>query len=158
MKSFHTSLRQGVLLLVLLCSLGAVAQTNRARHGDDQPSLLQSINEGDTIVERKFEGKIHDVVEDPPHFSGGYDALKKWMSENNQYSSAGSGVHSRVVLSFVVEPDGSISNIQVIRSVTPDFDKEAVRLVKAMPKWVPGRQNGEAVRVKYNMPVLFKLQ
>ena len=158
MKSFHTSLRQGVLLLVLLCSLGAVAQTNRARHGDDQPSLLQSINEGDTIVERKFEGKIHDVVEDPPHFPDGNVALMGWLSENIQYPPSGDGVQGRVILSFVVEPDGSISNVQVIRSLTPDFDKEAVRLVKAMPKWVPGRQNGEAVRVKYNLPVLFKLQ
>ena len=158
MKSFHTSLRQGVLLLVLLCSLGAVAQTNRARHGDDQPSLIQLKIEGDTIAEKKFEGKIHDVVEDPPHFPDGNAALMGWLSENIQYPPSGDGVQGRVILSFVVEPDGSISNIQVIRSVTPDFDKEAVRLVKAMPKWVPGRQNGEAVRVKYNMPVLFKLQ
>ena len=68
------------------------------------------------------------------------------------------GVQGRVVVSFVVERDGSITDVKVVRSVDPSLDKEAVRVVKSMPRWIPGKQNGQAVRVKYNVPVAFRLQ
>ena len=72
--------------------------------------------------------------------------------------AAENGVQGRVIVQFVVEKDGSVTDVHVARSVDPSLDKEAVRVVKVMPKWIPGKQNGSAVRVKYTVPVLFKLQ
>ncbi len=104
--------------------------------------------------------KIFDVVEQQPSFPGGNAALMQWLGQNIHYPAVAeeNGIQGRVVVSFVVEPDGSISNVQVVRGVDPSLDKEAVRVCKQMPKWNPGKQNGQAVRVKYNLPVQFKLQ
>ena len=83
-----------------------------------------------------------------------------YLSSHLQYPVVAqeNGVQGRVVVSFVVERDGSISDVKIARSIDPSLDKEAVRVVKSMPKWNPGKQNGSAVRVKYNVPVSFKLQ
>ena len=112
------------------------------------------------VVQQEVSQKIHEVVEQPPQFPGGQAALLSWLSQNIHYPPVAeeNGIYGRVVVSFVVEPDGSISNVQVVRGVDPSLDKEAVRVTKAMPKWLPGKQNGQAVRVKYNLPVTFKLQ
>ncbi len=107
-------------------------------------------------IPRVYSGKVWDVVEQQPSFPGGYAALMSWLANNIRYPQEVCG-QGRVVVSFVVEPDGSISNVQVVRSVDPSFDKEAVRVTKAMPRWIPGKQNGKAVRVKYNLPVTFRL-
>ena len=111
-------------------------------------------------VKQEVTQKIFDVVEQQPQFPGGQSALLSWLSQNIHYPPVAeeNGIQGRVVVSFVVEPDGSISNVQVVRGVDPSLDKEAVRVTKAMPKWQPGKQNGQAVRVKYNLPVTFKLQ
>ena len=111
-------------------------------------------------VQQVVTQKIFEVVEQQPQFPGGQAALFSWLSQNIHYPPVAeeNGIQGRVVVSFVVEPDGSISNVQVVRGVDPSLDKEAVRVTKAMPKWQPGRQNGQAVRVKYNLPVTFKLQ
>lgn len=104
--------------------------------------------------------KVFDVVEEMPSFPGGNGALIAWLAENVKYPVVAqeNGVSGRVIVSFVVERDGSITDVQVVRSVDPSLDKEAVRAVKSMPKWIPGKQNGQAVRVKYNVPVVFRLQ
>ena len=106
------------------------------------------------------ENKVFDVVEQMPSFPGGMPALMKWLSDNMKYPpiAAENGVQGRVIVQFVVEKDGSVADVHVARSVDPSLDKEAVRVVKVMPKWIPGKQNGSAVRVKYTVPVLFKLQ
>ena len=111
-------------------------------------------------VKQEVTQKIFDVVEQQPSFPGGQGALLAWLNQNIHYPPVAeeNGIQGRVVVSFVVEPDGSISNVQVVRGVDPSLDKEAVRVTKAMPKWQPGKQNGQAVRVKYNLPVTFKLQ
>ena len=111
-------------------------------------------------VKQEVTQKIFDVVEQQPQFPGGQAALFSWLSQNIHYPPVAeeNGIYGRVTVSFVVEPDGSISNVQVVRGVDPSLDKEAVRVTKAMPKWQPGKQNGQAVRVKYNLPVTFKLQ
>ncbi len=112
------------------------------------------------VVQQEVSQKIHEVVEQPPQFPGGQAALLSWLSQNIHYPPVAeeNDIYGRVVVSFVVESDGSISNVQVVRGVDPSLDKEAVRVTKAMPKWLPGKQNGQAVRVKYNLPVTFKLQ
>ena len=106
------------------------------------------------------ENKVFDVVEQMPSFPGGQSALMSWLSQNIKYPviAAENGVQGRVVVQFVVEKDGSITDVKVVRSVDPSLDKEASRVVKSMPHWIPGKQNGSAVRVKYTVPVSFKLQ
>ena len=104
--------------------------------------------------------KTFEVVEQMPQFPGGDAALMKFLSDNVKYPVVAqeNGVQGRVVISFVVERDGSITDVKVARSVDPSLDREAARVVKSMPNWIPGKQNGSAVRVKYNVPVSFRLQ
>ena len=111
-------------------------------------------------VKQEVAQKVWEVVEQQPSFPGGPSALMQWLSSNIHYPPVAeeNGIQGRVVVSFIVEPDGHISNVQVVRGVDPSLDKEAVRVCNAMPKWQPGKQNGQAVRVKYNLPVTFKLQ
>ena len=106
------------------------------------------------------ENKVFDVVEQMPSFPGGMPALMQWLSQNIKYPviAAENGVQGRVIVQFVVEKDGSVTDVHVAKSVDPSLDKEATRVVKAMPRWNPGKQNGSAVRVKYTVPVMFKLQ
>lgn len=98
-----------------------------------------------------------DVVEQQPSFPGGNAALMLWLNNNIRYP-LDVCAQGRVVVFFVVEPDGSISNVQVARSIDPSFNRETVRVTKAMPKWIPGKQNGKEVRVKYNLPVSFRVK
>lgn len=109
---------------------------------------------------QEVETKIFDVVEVMPSFPGGNSALMEYLNSSIKYPVVAqeNGVQGRVVISFVVERDGSITDVQVARSVDPSLDKEAMRVVRQMPKWNPGKQNGAAVRVKYNLPVAFRLQ
>jgi TonB family protein len=100
------------------------------------------------------------MVEQKPSFPGGDAAMKKWLGENISYPAAAyeEGVEGRVTVQFIVEKDGSLSNVQVVRRKHPALDAEAVRVVNEMPKWTPGRNNGQPVRVTYNLPVTFRLQ
>ena len=104
--------------------------------------------------------KVFDVVEEMPSFPGGQGALMQYLASNIKYPVVAqeNGVQGRVIVSFVVERDGSISDVKVARSVDPSLDREAQRVVKSMPRWKPGKQNGSAVRVKYTVPVVFRLQ
>ena len=109
---------------------------------------------------KEEETKVFDVVEVMPTFPGGQQALFEWLSKNIKYPVVAeeNGVQGRVIVTFVVERNGSITDVQVVKSVDPSLDKEAVRVVKAMPHWIPGKQNGSAVRVKFTVPVTFRLQ
>lgn len=99
-------------------------------------------------------------VQQQPEFPGGEAAMYKWLSDHIQYpaTAAEEGVSGRVVVQFIVSKTGAIEDVQVVRGRHPALDKEALRVVKAMPKWNPGRNNGQAVKVTYNLPVTFKLQ
>lgn len=104
--------------------------------------------------------KVHEHVEVMPQFPGGNVELMRYLGTNIKYPTiaAENGIQGRVVLKFVVSKDGSISNIQIVRSLDPSSDKEAIRVIKGMPKWIPGMQNGHPVAVYFTLPVLFKLQ
>ena len=104
--------------------------------------------------------KVFDVVEVMPSFPGGQGALIQYLNSHVKYPVVAqeNGIQGRVTISFVVERDGSITDVKVARSVDPSLDKEAARVVSSMPRWTPGKQNGSAVRVKFNVPVVFKLQ
>lgn len=106
------------------------------------------------------ETKIFTVVEQMPMYPGGDGALMGYLRDNIHYPTvaAENGVQGRVVVGFVVERDGSITDVKILRGVDPSLDREAMRVVKNMPKWTPGKQNGSAVRVKYQVPVSFRLQ
>ncbi|WP_303153926.1 energy transducer TonB [uncultured Prevotella sp.] len=106
------------------------------------------------------ETKIFTVVEQMPMYPGGEGALMGYLRDNIHYPTvaAENGVQGRVVVGFVVERDGSITDVKILRGVDPSLDREAMRVVKNMPKWTPGKQNGSAVRVKYQVPVSFRLQ
>ena len=103
---------------------------------------------------------IFQVVEKMPSFPGGDAALFKFLGDNVKYPviAQENGVQGRVICQFVVNRDGSIVDVEVVRSVDPSLDKEAIRVIKSMPKWSPGQQRGKPVRVKYTLPVNFKLQ
>ena len=128
---------------------------------DDANGEVLKLKEAVAQPEPKPEvEKVFDVVEQMPSFPGGPSALMEWLSNNVKYPVVAqeNGVQGRVVVSFVVERDGSITDVKVVRGVDPSLDKEASRVVRAMPRWIPGKQNGSAVRVKYNVPVAFRLQ
>lgn len=112
------------------------------------------------ISHKVNDGKIYDVVEQMPSFPGGPSALMQCLANNIKYpvEAEEKKIQGRVVCTFVVESDGSITNVQVWKPVVPSLDKEAVRVIKSMPKWIPGRKDGKPVRVKYNVPVTFRIQ
>ncbi len=103
--------------------------------------------------------RVYDVVEQMPSFPGGISGLRTYLNQNIRYPAEAQEicVQGRVVVSFVVGKDGHISDVTVLRSVDPSLDKEAVRVIRNMPRWSPGKQGGEPVRVRYNVPVSFRL-
>lgn len=105
----------------------------------------------------EFKNKIFDAVEDMPEFPGGTIALIQYFTKTVKYPEEAEtkGEHGRVICTFVVEADRKVSNTMIAKGVTPALDKEAERVVKSMPKWIPGKKNGQNVRVKYTLPIKF---
>ena len=114
----------------------------------------------DTWIPDPESTEVYDVVRQMPSFPGGDKKLMEYLAENTQYPKGceESCIQGRVIVTLVIEKDGSISNVKVVRSLDPLMDAEAVRVVSSMPKWYPGKQNGIAIRVKYTLPVSFRLQ
>ena len=136
-----------------------------------EETAIQASEETGQAVEVKYvpveveeeepeEQQIFQVVEEMPEFPGGMAECLKFLGKNIKYPtiSQENGVQGKVIVQFVVNKDGSIVDPVVVRSVDPYLDKEALRVIKTMPKWKPGKQRGKAVRVKYTVPVTFKLQ
>lgn len=112
-----------------------------------------------STAQTKKNDMVFDVVEVMPQYPGGPIAMLKYLMENIKYPEQAmkEGIQGRVAVRFIVEKDGSISDVKPILSVHPLLNKEAVRVVESMPKWSPGKQNGKPVRVRFNVPVMFKL-
>lgn len=104
--------------------------------------------------------EIFEFVEEPTEFPGGQAELQKYLGKSIRYPEIAidNGIQGRVVVTFVIEKNGKPSNVKVVRSVDPSLDKEAIRVVEAMPAWKPGKQQGKAVRQRFNLPVVFRLQ
>ncbi len=142
----------------------AFGQTNVDNGQDDRTQFQTAVDE--VVVEKKEEKpkevkeEIHTLVEQMPQFPGGDAALMKYLSSHINYPpmAAENNVQGKVILQFVVEKDGRVGEVKIARSVDKDLDKEAIRVVKSLPKFTPGRQNGYPVRVWYTLPVNFKLQ
>ena len=129
---------------------------------DDIQAAVEVKGYGTVEVEEEEveEEQIFQVVEEMPEFPGGMGECMKWLGKNMKYPtiSQENGVQGRVIVQFVVNSDGSIVDAQVVRGVDPYLDKEALRVIGLMPKWKPGKQRGKAVRVKFTLPVMFRLQ
>jgi protein TonB len=124
----------------------------------DVVEQMPSFAGGEYVVRyRDEEGNVHEQTKTCPPGQAG---LFQYLSNTIQYPVVAeeNGVQGRVIVTFVVERDGSITDVKVVKSVDPSLDREAVRVVRSMPKWTPGKQKGDAVRVKYTMPVTFRLQ
>lgn len=129
---------------------------------EDQGQVVE-INENMNIVVEELpeEETIYNIVEEQPEFPGGTKALFEWIQKNMKYPSISrnNGSHGTALMGFTVNSDGSITDVQVIKSTNDMYlDKEAERVVKAMPKWKPGKQAGKAVRVSFKLPIKFILQ
>lgn len=120
---------------------------------------LTTVSAQKTVVAEKNQ-QAFDVVEQMPEFPGGIKALLDYLCQNVKYPADAEKqkIEGRVIANFVVETDGSISNVEVFRPVFPSLDAEAVRVLSAMPKWKPGMQSGKVVRVKYTVPISFNLK
>jgi protein TonB len=118
----------------------------------------QAVVEAPKVAAPKVE--IFEFVEQMPEFNGGEDALRAYLSKNINYPKQANeqGIAGRVVLNFVVNEDGDITDIKVVRGIGYGCDQEAMRVVNSMPKWKPGKQNGKAVKVSFSLPIMFKLE
>lgn len=132
--------------------------------GTDDLNVVREHKEEVIVEEKKPEpvddNQVFTVVEQKPQFPGGDAALLKWVSEHIRYPAMAqeNNIQGRVVVQFVVTKTGAVGEVKVVRGKDPDLDKEAVRVVKSLPKFVPGKMNGHAVNVWYTLPIQFKLQ
>ena len=125
----------------------------------EQGDIVTMEGEVEAPVQESPADDAFDVVEQMPEYPGGPKALMEFLNNNVQYPAEAekAGIQGRVIATFVVEKDGSISNAKVVKSVNPLLDAEAIRVISAMPNWIPGKQNGKVVRVKYTVPLSFNL-
>ncbi|RNC65907.1 energy transducer TonB [Proteiniphilum sp. X52] len=147
--------QQEIQASTLQISIADVMGTDE-QHGID----ISELSRPKVVVEEKIEeDKPLENAEQAPSFPGGVDALNKFLSENIHYPiiAQESGIQGRVVIKFVVSRTGDIMDVQVIRGVDASLDKEAVRVVQSMPRWIPGKQKGKAVSVYFTLPVEFRL-
>lgn len=136
----------------------AFGQTDFDKGTDDLNVVREHKDE--IVVEEKKEEKVFNAVEQMPQFPGGEAELMKYISNNIKYPTMAmeNNIQGRVVVQFVVTSTGKIGEVKVVRSKDPDLDKEAVRVVKSLPNFIPGKMNGQAVNVWYTLPITFKLQ
>lgn len=150
----------------LFFALGLMASVVGVNAQNEDKIIIVSAEhqpEGVEILEvfepKPDENAIFQVVETQPEFPGGMAELMKYLQKNTRYPKVckEQGLQGRVIVQFVVNTDSTISDVNVIKPVNPHFDEEALRVVKAMPKWKPGTQRGEPVRVRFFLPVTFRL-
>lgn len=120
---------------------------------------LTTVSAQKTVVAKKNQ-KVFDVVEQMPEYPGGQAALFEFISKNVKYpeDAVKKKVEGKVFVTFVVDTDGKITDVSLLRKVFPSLDAEAIRVISAMPNWIPGKQKGQVVRVKYTVPLIFRLK
>ena len=126
----------------------------------EQNEVIEEYVAPEVVEEVVVEEEIFQIVEEMPSFPGGEAKLNDYIAKNVKYPQIAreTGIQGHVFVGFVIEPDGSISNVRLLRGIGGGCDEEAIRVVKSFPKWKPGKQRGKAVRVSYQLPVFFKLQ
>ena len=137
-----------------------IEETTTTINEDNQARVEVKYVPVQVVEEEPEEQTIFEVVENMPDFPGGQAALMQYLAKNIKYPTIAqeNGTQGRVIVQFVVNKDGSIVDAKVVRSVDPYLDKEALRVINTMPKWKPGMQRGKPVRVKFTVPVMFRLQ
>ena len=120
---------------------------------------LTTVSAQKTVVAKKNQ-KVFDVVEQMPEYPGGQAALFEYLSKNIKYPADAEKkkVEGKVFVTFVVDSDGKITDVSLLKKVFPSLDAEAIRVISAMPNWIPGKQKGQVVRVKYTVPIMFRLK
>lgn len=158
-KGFWWKLLATLPVLALLLIVNARASAQQVKKTDETVYEFSTKDITDIKIKKVDNDSIYQIVEQMPEFPGGIDKLATYISENIKYPEAAKekGVSGRVFISFVIEKDGAVSNVEVARGIGKECDDEAVRVVKAMPKWKPGLMKGKPVRVNYMLPVNFKL-
>lgn len=143
-----------MIVVLLMMSVGNIACAQNV------PLIIDPDKVDEYLAERKDTINVYDCVEQMPSFPGGSQKLKEFIEENLRYPKEleETCVQGRVIVRFIVERNGKLSNVKVVKSVHPALDKEALRIVKLMPRWIPGRQNGITVRVKCYIPIIFRLK
>ena len=141
-------------IILLMMTVGDIACAQNV------PLIIDPDKVDQYLAERKDTINVYDCVEQMPSFPGGSQKLKEFIEENLRYPKEleETCVQGRVIVRFIVERNGKLSNVKVVKSVHPALDKEALRIVKLMPRWIPGRQNGITVRVKFYIPIIFRLK
>ena len=143
-----------MIVVLLMMTVGNIACAQNV------PLIIDPDKVDQYLAERKDTINVYDCVEQMPSFPGGSQKLKEFIEENLRYPKEleETCIQGRVIVRFVVERNGKLSNVKVVKSVDPVLDKEALRIVKLMPRWIPGRQNGITVRVKCYIPIIFRLK
>ena len=138
---------------------GAVDEIVAVGYGVDSVEKQPAANM-DVTAEDVVQGEIYDMVEQAPQFPGGPQELMSYLAKNIKYpvEAQKAGQQGRVICQFVVTKEGKVADIKVLRGVCPELDEESIRVIKAMPTWTPGKQDGQAVNVRYTLPVTFRLQ
>lgn len=162
---YELRLRQmaGTAIKVAGVAAGIVAMT-ACSSGKIQRTVSDNAKQWRTAVIKPTadpdSSKIFGAAEEMPSFPGGEKALMQYIKDNTYYPEemCEGAAQGRVMVGFVINEDGSISDVKVLRSLTPEFDEVAVKIVKGMPKWNPGKQNGKAVKTKYTVPVSFRTE
>ena len=140
-------------------AIGALDVKGNSETGEVLKVTQRVADEPVAAPKPEVENKVFEVVEQQASFPGGDAALFRYLNDNLKYPAVAqeNGVQGRVTVSFVVERDGSITDLKVERGVDPSLDREAMRVVRGMPHWIPGKQNGNTVRSRFRLPVTFKL-
>ena len=141
-------------------SLAHARETEKTTPTVKSTTKTSEITDERSDPKKVFTGKVYDLVDEMPSFPGGPAELMKWLSSHVQYPAIAieSCIQGTVIVAFIVEPDGSVSNAKLVRSVDPCIDQEALRVVRQMPKWKAGKQDGNTVRVKFHLPIKFMLE
>jgi len=147
------------VVIILVFSYREYGKKTPIEESVPAPLKVDSIYDSNSDVNADTD-IVHDVVEVMPEYPGGMNALMSFLSDNIIYPEEAEekGIEGRVLITFIIEKNGSISNVEVAESVNPLLDKEAVRVVKTMKKWIPGKQNNEPARVRYTLPISFVLK
>lgn len=147
----------GISMNVLSANAAGVAPINEIENTD---SIVVSDSLSTDSIRTKIDTEenhvLAGVVEQMPSFPGGISALMKFLEKNIHYPDNKACVSGRVIVKFQINEDGSIDKVRIAKSLVPKFDEEAIRVVKAMPRWIPGMQMGERVKVSYTLPISFK--
>ena len=140
-------MKKHILFILFFASVSFLySQTDFPFENDNTP-----VETHDTVV----NNEIYTVVEAIPEFPGGSEKMMLFISKNLKIPETDEVISGTVYVTFVIERDGSISNVKILRGIREDYNNEVIRVVKSMPKWIPGKQNGKAVRVQYNLPIKF---